>query len=149
MSEKETQTESEKQAESILSGVLAKPKAVVPSVGGKTEGSSEYDLALSYAGEWHPFVWGMSLGVSIGLAEPYPEVQKILLGVALSLMVYAFTGQKAKMKQLSVDVPGYVYRQISREPHYYGGGFILGLGLTRAHNLGLGVWNWAVGAGIL
>lgn len=90
------------------------------------ESGTERDGAFSYAGEWHPFTWGLSLGLAIALsAGVNPALTRSLVGIAAALLVYAYTGRLARAKD-KTDLPKYVYRQIHREPHYFGGGLVIG-----------------------
>lgn len=126
-----------------MAGIMDKIKQMVSKIGAPTESASDYNLLLSYAGEWHPFIWGLMLGLGIRLSEPFPSLRQSILLTALILILYAFTGSKAKKYDLPLEMKDRYLKQIHKEPHYYGGGLILGYFFSYIPEILLKAWRMA------
>lgn len=129
-------------------GVIRILRELATAFGGKDEDSSSYDLAFSYAGEWHPFVWGLFFGVSIGLTKGFPLINTTITLTGVLIGLYAVTGKWAKLRNIGIDPPTYMLRQIRMEFHYYVGGIVIGLGATDAFGQFISAIKRLVGMGV-
>ncbi|MFC7044286.1 hypothetical protein ACFQH6_20505 [Halobacteriaceae archaeon GCM10025711] len=71
--------------------------------------------------EVHAFTWGF-VGTLVAITTNSMTIGAAILG----LLVYAYTGKKATARDLGTDVEDYVWRQVRREPHYFGTGILTG-----------------------
>ncbi len=106
--------------------ILDKLKRFVRGMDSPTEAGSPRDGAFSYAAENHAFTWGFTLGFALATTYVYARgLFPAAASAGLGLLVFVYSNRRQKAK--GVQVPDYVYKQASKEPHYYSGGYVLGV----------------------
>lgn len=106
-----------KTGEYLPDGLLARIKHILIKRSAGSEADSDYNGVFSYAGEYHAFIVGLSVGlVSGNLGTPE---------VALGLMA-ATLGLKGSEKLSRIIAADVAVAEIRREPWYSIGGVVVG-----------------------
>ncbi len=106
--------------------ILDKLKRLVRRAYSASEDSYKYDGLFSYKSETHAFTWGLGFGLALVLAYQFmPGLVEPVGSSLAALLAYAYSDRRQKAK--GAQVPDYVWKQSSQEPHYLAGGVVLGL----------------------